>query len=98
MTDEENLKLIEQVHKLLDQSDYDYVLLATRRLDNQNVDGNIGLRTGDGFESAAHLLLEQSMSEKGEAAVAFIHALAEEALASRLRNIPMPASGNIMCN
>ena len=65
MNDEENLKLIEQVHKLLDQSDYDYVLLATRRLDNENIDGSIGLRTGDGFESAAHLLLEQAMSEKG---------------------------------
>ena len=31
MTDEENLKLIEQVHKLLDQSDYDYVLLGARK-------------------------------------------------------------------
>lgn len=96
MTDEENLKLIEQVHKLLDQSDYDYVLLATRRLDNENIDGNIGLRTGDGFEAAAHVLLTQALAKNGEVPRTFFLAL--EVVLRRMQQTPEPPGTNIMFN
>lgn len=96
MTDKENEEIMGYVRTLLEHSDYDFVLITTRRLDNEIIDGNIGMRTSDGFEAAAHVLLTQALAKNGEVPRTFFLAL--EVVLRRMQQTPEPPDTNIMFN
>ena len=96
MTDKENEEIMGYVCTLLEHSDYDFVLITTRRLDNEIIDGNIGMRTSDGFEAAAHVLLTQALAKNGEVPRTFFLAL--EVVLRCMQQTPEPPDTNIMFN
>lgn len=75
MSDQEKARVLEEVYRLLEESDMDYVLVCAKSEGNGGISSNFGFKTYDGFRKIAHGLVMHSVSEKGQAALAFISAI-----------------------
>lgn len=86
MSEKDIERVLTEIHRLLDESDMDYVLICSRDNQDGGFSSNLGFKTNDGFRKLAHGLVAHSVSVDGRPSRAFISAVREMILKFTFQN------------